>query len=52
MDPQPISELALKFAQDRQYLVRKARENLEQAQERQRKYYDSKRTSFTFSVGD
>ena len=48
MDPQLIS----KFAKDRQDLVRKARENLEQVQERQKKYYDSKRTSLTFSVGD
>ena len=51
MDPQPISGFASKFAKDRQDLVRKARENLEQAQERQKKYYDSKRTSLTFSVG-
>ena len=52
MDPQPISELASNFAKDSQDLVHKARENLEQAQERQKKYYDSKRTRFTFSVGD
>ena len=55
MDPQPIPEFASKFAskvaKDRHDLVRKARENLEQAQERQKKYYDSKRTSLTFSVG-
>ena len=51
MDPQTISEFASKFAKDRHDLVRKARENLEQAQERQKKYYDSKRTSLTFSVG-
>lgn len=52
MAPQPISELASKLAKDRQDLVRKAREYLEQAQERQKKYYDSKRTSLTFKVGD
>ena len=32
--------------------MRKTRENLEQAQERQKKYYDSKSTSLTFSFGD
>uniref|UniRef100_A0AAV1UNZ2 Chromo domain-containing protein n=1 Tax=Peronospora matthiolae TaxID=2874970 RepID=A0AAV1UNZ2_9STRA len=51
MEPQPITEFALKVAKDRQDLVRKARKNLEQAQERQKKYYDSKRASFTLSVG-
>ena len=48
MDPQLIS----KFAKDRQDLVRNARENLEQVQERQKKYYDSKIACFIFSVGD
>ncbi|CAI5712017.1 unnamed protein product [Peronospora farinosa] len=52
LGPQPISELASKFAKDRQDVVRKARKNLEQAQERQKKYYDSKRTNLTFNVGD
>ena len=47
-----ISAFASKFAKDRQKLVRKARENLEQAQERQKKHYDSKRRRFTFNVGD
>ena len=47
-----ISEFASKFAKDRQKLVRKARENLEQAQERQKKPYDSKRRSIPFNVGD
>ena len=52
MDPQPISEFASKFAKDCQDLVGKARVKLEQAQEIQKKYYDSKRTSLAFSVGD
>ncbi|UIZ23479.1 hypothetical protein KXD40_007615 [Peronospora effusa] len=39
--PQPISEFASKLAKDRQDVVRKARNNLEQAQERQKKFYDS-----------
>ena len=40
------------FAKDRQDLVRKAREILEQAQERPKKYYDYIRLSLTFNVGD
>ena len=52
MDLQPISEFTSKVAKDRQDLERKARGNLVQAQERQKKYYDSKRTSLTFNVGD
>ena len=52
MDQQPITEFASKFAKDRQDLVRRAREYLKQAPEMLKKYYDSKRTSFTFSVGD
>nr|CCA27322.1 retrotransposon protein putative [Albugo laibachii Nc14] len=51
LDRQSISKFTSKFAKDRKDLVRKARENLEQAQER-KKYYDSKRTSLTFNFGD
>ncbi|CAI5708325.1 unnamed protein product [Peronospora effusa] len=49
---QPISEFVSKFAKDRQDVVRKAPKPLDQAQERQKKYYDSKEKKLTFNVGD
>ncbi|KAF1319496.1 Retrotransposon nucleocapsid protein, partial [Globisporangium splendens] len=48
----PLAEFAKKFAQDRQKLVELARQNLMDAQERQKQYYDHKRREVTFKVDD
>ena len=48
----PISEFAARFAKDRNELVLRARDNLMQAQAQQKKYYDKKRQSISFKVGD
>ncbi|KAF1316555.1 Retroelement pol polyprotein, partial [Globisporangium splendens] len=44
----PLAEFAKKFAQDRQKLIELARQNLIDAQECQKQYYDRKRREATF----
>ncbi|OWZ17202.1 Retroelement [Phytophthora megakarya] len=46
------NDLARNFVQKRQQIVQQARANLSEAQQRQKKYYDQKRSSVTFAVGD
>ena len=47
-----ISEYAKKFAYRRQKIIEFARKNLENAQKKQKEYYDRKLSSVTFNAGD
>jgi transposase InsO family protein len=47
-----IAELARSFAKERQDIVERARQNLEQAQAKQKEYYDRKRREIIFKEGD
>ena len=46
------SEYAKKFAYRRQKIIDYARKNLENAQKKQKEYYDRNRSSVTFNAGD
>ncbi|KAG6614963.1 Retrotransposon protein [Phytophthora cinnamomi] len=47
-----LAELAKNFAKERQEIVERAQKNLEEAQARQKEYYDRKRRQVVFKRGD
>ena len=48
----PVAEYAKKFADRRQKIIKLAQTNLAKAQEKQKNYYDKKRSNVTFTTGD
>ncbi|KAF1334822.1 hypothetical protein FI667_g1429, partial [Globisporangium splendens] len=52
IDRVDVAEIAKNFAEKRQQAIKLAQENVEQAQERQKKYYDRKRREEEFKAGD
>ncbi|KAJ8575624.1 hypothetical protein ON010_g3587 [Phytophthora cinnamomi] len=47
-----LAEFAKNFAMERQDIVERAQKNLEEAQARQKEYYDRKRRQVVFKRGD
>ena len=46
------NDFAIRFSERRQEIIKQAQESLKLAQERQKEYYDSKRSNVKFNVGE